>query len=206
MKLKNTSSYRIYWLLREYGSFGKRIMALDELKAILGLRPLEYLLGPDAGASPRRAGRTRPTLYLRNAEQGPTGHSHRVLFQAYWGREFQKPIADCPAAGMEKRSVDDGVSASGLPAIATWLAAGDYDLGHVRYVLDQVKGQVKASKVKKEGNSVYKALTYNYLFTGYEQVCQASPTSRARVSSTITRQLKKLLSELADARNSLQFV
>jgi hypothetical protein len=63
--------------------------------------------------------------------------------------EFQKPIADCLAAGMGKRSVGDGVSATGLPAIATRLAAGGYDLSHVRYVLDQVKGQVKAGKVKK---------------------------------------------------------
>jgi plasmid replication initiation protein len=37
LKLKSASSYRICWLLREYGSFGKRTMALSELKAILGL-------------------------------------------------------------------------------------------------------------------------------------------------------------------------
>ncbi|WP_262490780.1 replication initiation protein, partial [Hymenobacter crusticola] len=37
MKLKSAASSRIYWLLREYAAFGKRTIALDELKAILGL-------------------------------------------------------------------------------------------------------------------------------------------------------------------------
>lgn len=37
MKLKSAVSSRIYWLLREYATFGKRLIALEELKAILGL-------------------------------------------------------------------------------------------------------------------------------------------------------------------------
>jgi len=61
-----------------------------------------------------------------------------------------------------------GVSAASLPAIATQLAAGDYDLGYVRYVLDQVRAQVKAGKVKKEGGAVFKALTEGYLLAAYQ--------------------------------------
>ena len=37
LKLKSSSSYRIYRLLREYAAFSKRTIKLEELKAILGL-------------------------------------------------------------------------------------------------------------------------------------------------------------------------
>lgn len=97
-----------------------------------------------------------------------------------------------------------GVSTASLPAIVARLVAGDYDLGYVRYVLDHVKGQVKAGKVKKEGGAVFKALTEGYLLAAY-QAQQASPRPKARVSPALVSQRKKLQSELEDARNSLQF-
>lgn len=37
LKLKSAHSYRIYWLLKQYGSFGVRTMSVEELKRVLDL-------------------------------------------------------------------------------------------------------------------------------------------------------------------------
>jgi hypothetical protein len=97
------------------------------------------------------------------------------------------------------------VSAASLPLIQARLAAGDYDLGYVRYVLDTVKSQVRTGKIKKEGGAVFKALTDGYLLPEYQQKLNAS-VSKKKNNPALTAQRKKLLSELEDAHNSLKFV
>jgi hypothetical protein len=97
------------------------------------------------------------------------------------------------------------VSAASLPLIQARLAAGDYDLGYVQYVLDTVKSQVRIGKIKKEGGAVFKALTDGYLLADYKQKINVTANKR-KPNSTVSAQRKKLLSELEDARNSLRFI
>jgi hypothetical protein len=208
MKLKSASSYRIYWLLREYGSFGKRTLALSELKAILGLSQ-EYDRFNNFRA--RVLERARQELATTDL---PFTYSTLSKGRLVTHVEFQfKPIGAAsskhqlpvaPLQEWESAVLATGVSATSLHAIAARLAASDYDLGYVRFVLDQVKGLVKSGKVKKEGGALFKALTVGYLLAAY-QAQQAAPKPQGRVSPALASQRKKHQSELADARNSLHF-
>jgi hypothetical protein len=208
MKLKSASSYRIYWLLREYGSFGKRTMALDELKAILGLsegydRFNNFRARVLERAREELAETDLPFTYSTLSKGRLVTHIE-FHFKPIGAASPKNQLPAAPLQEWESAVLAAGVSAASLPAIAVRLAAGDYDLGYVRYVLDQVKAQVKAGKVKKEGGAVFKALTEGYLLATY-QAQQASPKLKARVSPALANQRKKLQSELEDAKNSLQF-
>lgn len=208
MKLKSASSYRIYWLLREYGSFGKRTMALDELKAILGLsegydRFNNFRARVLERAREELAETDLPFTYSTLSKGRLVTHIE-FHFKPIGAASPKNQLPAAPLLEWESAVLAAGVSAASLPAITARLAAGDYDLGYVRYVLDQVKAQVKAGKVKKEGGAVFKALTEGYLLATY-QAQQASPKPKIRVNSALVSQRKKLQSELEDARNSLQF-
>jgi hypothetical protein len=208
MKLKSASSYRIYWLLREYGSFGKRTMALDELKAILGLsegydRFNNFRARVLERAREELAETDLPFTYSTLSKGRLVTHIE-FHFKPIGAANSQNQLPAVPLQEWESAVLAAGVSAASLPAIAARLAASDYDLGYVRYVLDHVKAQVKAGKVKKEGGAVFKALMEGYLLGAYHAQ-QASPKPKARVNSTLASQRKKLQSELEDAKNSLQF-
>jgi hypothetical protein len=208
LKLKSASSYRIYWLLREYGSFGKRTMALSELKAILGLSQGYNRFNNFRARVLERARQELATTDL------PFTYSTLSKGRLVTHLEFQfKPIEAAsptnqlpvaPLQEWESAVLATGVSTASLHAIAARLAASDYDLGYVRFVLDQVKEQVKNGKVKKEGGAVFKALTEGYLLAAY-QAQQAAPKPKGRVSPALASQRKKHQAELADARNSLHF-
>jgi hypothetical protein len=207
LKLKSGSSYRIYWLLREYGAFGKRSIKLPELKAILGLDQ-EY----------DRFNNFR----VRVLERAKTELAETDLPFTYeavkQGREvveikFVFPQGPAPAlpAGPEAPTwqaalLGVGIAATSLAAVQARLSAGEYDEGYIEFVLDTVRAQVKAGKVKKESGAVFKALTDGYLLEEYHRAPLAAPAARSKASPALASQRKKLLSGLEDARNSLKFV
>jgi hypothetical protein len=208
LKLKSANSYRIYWLLREYAAFGKRTIRLDELKAILGLDQ-EY----------DRFNNFRARILDRaQAELAATDlpFTYEAIKQGREVIEIKfsfKPVSTSQTAVAPSNNYSEweaavlavGVSATSLPLIQARLAAGDYDLGYVRYVLDTVKSQVRTGKIKKEGGAVFKALTDGYLLADYKQKINVTASKR-KTNSTVSAQRKKLLSELEDAHNSLRFI
>ena len=82
----------------------------------------------------------------------------------------------------------------------------------MRYVLDTVKGQAQAGKVKREGGAVFKALADGYMLVAYDKAQERQKLSetkpRPKPGNTPARaaQLRKINSELEDAYNSLRFV
>jgi len=207
LKLKSASSYRIYWLLREYAMQGKtsRLVPLATLKAILGLEQ-EY----------DRFNNFRARV-LERARQELAETDLPFTYEALkQGREvtelrfaFGAVPADGPAAlppppppEWEVAVRAAGVSAASLPAIAARLAAGDYDLGYVRFVLATVQAQAAAGKVKHTAGAVFKALSTAYLLPAYQKSRQPTTKAPRRAASAARRHL---LAELADARTSLRF-
>lgn len=205
LKLKSASSYRIYWLLREYAAFGKRTIRLGELKAMLGLNE-EYDRFNNFRA--RVLERAREELAQTDLpftyeplKQGREVTEVRFLFPA-GGSAAVRPAA--PTTAWEAAVLAAGVSTRSLAAVQARLTAGDYDAGYVHFVVAAVRAQAKAGKVKKEGGAVFKALTDGYLLPAYHKAQQAPAKAKLRPAA-LTR-CKKLESELADARNSLKFV
>jgi hypothetical protein len=204
LKLKSASSYRIYWLLREYATFGKRTIKLDELKAILGLdqeydRFNNFRARVLERAKAELAETDLPFTY-EAVKQGKAVTEIRFFFKP---GKAPTTLASTPPSEWEASVLASGVSPVSLPMIQARLTAGDYDLGYVRYVLDTVKAQVQAGKVKKEGGAVFKALTDGYLLPGYQK---AQKKQVPKHNPVLAAQRKKLVSELEDARNSLKFI
>lgn len=210
IKLKSNSSFRIYWLLREYAAFGKRTIPLSELKAILGLTE-EY----DRFNNFRVRVLDRAQQELADTDTAFTYKTVKAgrevaAIEFHFHLRLEEPSATIELAEWEEAVLATGVALSSLPQIKDRLTAGDYDLGYVRYVLDTVKSQVQSGRIKREGGAVFKALVDGYLLPAYRKAQQPQPTTKAKPTAkrnpAVAAQLKKLLGELEDARNSLRFV
>ena len=204
LKLKSANSYRIYWLLREYAAFGKRTIRLEELKGILGLDQ-EYDRFNNFRArildrvQAELAATDLPFTY-EALKQGREVTEIRFLFKPVLTNQAANPPSNSHSE-WEAAVLAAGVSVTSLPLIRARLAAGDYDLGYVQYVLDIVKIQVRAGKIKREGGAVFKALTDGYLLPDYQQTLHVAVSKKKHNHTD-----KRLLSELEDARNSLRFI
>ena len=212
MKLKSATSYRIYWLLREYAAFGKRTMQLDELKSILGLsegydRFNNFRARVLERAKEELAETDLPFTYATISKGRLVTHIE-FLFKPI-DSETSNVSAQLPGAPISEWAtavLAAGVSPGSLPQIQGRISAGDYDEGYVHYVLNTVKAQVKIGKVKNEGGAVFKALTDGYMLQAYRKHQRTVVPSKVKAISAVASKRKKLLSELEDAHGSLQFV
>lgn len=214
LKLKRPASHRIYWLLREYGAFGKRTVSLDELRHVLGLQD-EYVDRFDhfkarvlEPARQELAETDLPFTY-ELLKTGRVITEIRFLFAPTTGQELPEAEA-APLTGWEAAVVAAGVAPASLEAVRTRLAAGDYDEDYVRFVLATVGEQVRQGKVKREGGAVFRALTDGYLLPAYRKSLKPASTAKPNrpkmPAAALAAQRRKLLAELEDARNSRRFV
>jgi hypothetical protein len=209
LKIKRPTSHRIYWLLREYASFGKRTIGVDELRHLLGFKD-EYadrfdhfrtrVLDP---AQEELAQTDLPFTY-EVIKQGRVNSEIRFLFSPSVAQLPPAPAIEDWAQSL----VAAGIAAKSLVVVREKLAAGEYDEGYVQYVLLTVQTQAKTGKIKKAAGAIFKALTEGYLLADYQKAQQAPPAAPAkgRPSASVAAQRKKVEDQLADARNSLQFV
>lgn len=211
IKIKSPSSFRIYWLLREYASFGKRTIPLEELKAILGLVE-EYDRFNNfrvrvLDRAQKELADTDTAFTYKTVKEGREVIAIEFRFKHHLELENDAP----PLVEWEEAVLATGVAISSLAQIKSRLAAGDYELGYVRYVLHTVKGQVETGKIKREGGAVFKALVDGYLLPAYHKQQQRQDLSQARLKSkaknnpAVTAQLRRVNSELEDAHNSFRF-
>ena len=210
IKLKGGPSYRIYWLLREYGSFGKRVIALDELKAILGLsegydRFNNFRIRVLERAREELAQTDLPFTYT-TISKGRTVTHVEFFFEPIGAASASSTLLATPKTEWEAALLAVGVSPSSLAGIQARLVAGDYDEGYIRYVLATVKEQTRLGKIKRPAGAIFRALTDGYLLADYRktQVISA-PVVSTKSTAVLVKQRKKLTDELADAQNSLQF-
>lgn len=208
LKLKSASSYRIYWLLREYAAFGKRTIKLEELKAILGLdqeydRFNNFRARVLERAKAELAETDLPFTY-EPIKEGREVTQIRFLFKQ---KQVRVAGAVTSVIGWEASLLAAGVSATSLPLIHARLAGGDYDEGYISFVLATIHAQAVAGKVKKEGGAVFKALSEGYLMDDYKKSQQKPANIRSIASpAVLTKKRMKLESELEDAHKSLDFV
>ncbi len=206
MKIKRPASHRIYWLLREYAAFGKRTVSVAELRQVLGLKD-EYIdrfdhfrtrvLDP---AQQELATTDLPFTY-ELLKEGRVITEIRFLFAPGEGEAELLPVEAWAQALLEV-----GVAIKSLETVREKLAAGYYDEGYIPFVLVQVRAQVKAGKIKKEAGAVFKALSDGYLLPAYQKARQAPASAKVKASPALLAKRKKLLSNLEDALNSLEFV
>jgi hypothetical protein len=207
LKLKSASSYRIYWLLREYATFGKRTIKLDELKAILGLdEEYDRFDNFKARVLERAKAELAATDLPFTYEAVKTGRivtDVRFFFQPSGQATVDVPAVEL--AEWEQVLTAAGIAVASLAVVRARLSTGDYDEGYVHYVLATVKAQVKAGRVKKEAGAIFKALTDGYLLPAYRKTLLKPASAKVKTTPALAAKRKKLLSELDDQRNSMEW-
>jgi hypothetical protein len=211
-KLKSGCSHRIYWLLKEHASFGQRYVSVKDLRNILGMTT-QYA-GRFDHFKIRVLERARQELALTDL---PFTYELERYGKAVVGILFlfdkvkKQPLAPAPVvpppAEWEAALLDVGVSSKSLADIRSQLAAGDYDEGYVWFVLQWVRTQVQAGKVRNEAGAVYQALSRAYLLAEYRKSAAGTATKAPAPAkaAALAKRRKKLEDQLADTRHSLQF-
>ena len=98
-----------------------------------------------------------------------------------------------------------GVSPKSMAQIQAQLDAGRYDEGYIRHVVETIRAQVAAGKVKKEAGAVFKALTEGYLLADYQKP-KTAVVAKTRVAGTATRQQEKLKNQIDDLQISRRWI
>lgn len=205
LKLKSPHSYRIYWLLKEYATFGSRTVGVEELKSLLTLDgqykqfPLFRLRVLDRAQ--QELSQTDLPFEYELLRAGKAVAQIRFLF---------KPLPALPEvsllpvpAGWQRLLQDVGLAPSSLATIQGLVEAGQATPDYIAFVVKTQQARHQAGKVKSVAGAVFTAITKQHLVAEYEsqQPKRPSPSPSQRA-----RKRAKLLTELEDARKSLAFV
>jgi hypothetical protein len=206
LKLKSPHSYRIYWLLKEYATFGTRVLGVNELKGILNLDgqyrqfPLFRLRVLDRAQ--QELSKTDLPFEYELLRAGKAVTQIKFLF---------KPLG-VPSAELLAPALPDWQQAlqelelapASLATILELLEQGTISPDYVQFVVQAQKVKFQTGKVKSLPGAVFTAITKQHLLAEYEVQRKTRPASTT--AGRLSRQREKLLSELEDAHRSLQFV
>ena len=183
LKLKSAHSYRIYWLLKQYGSFGTRTIRVDELKRVLDLEG-QYKQFPLFRL--RVLDRAQHELAQTNLAfqyellRGKSNSVEEIRFR-FAPVTSEVLLPSLPAtAEWQKMLMEVGVSASSMAAIGELLDKGEIDAGYVQYVVQQQRSKSNQGKIKSLAGAVFTAITKGHLLEEYRKVVlqRQRPTGR----------------------------
>ena len=185
LKLKSAHSYRIYWLLKQYGSFGTRTIRVDELKRVLDLEG-QYKQFPLFKL--RVLDRAQQELSQTNLAfqyeliRGKSNTVEEIRFH-FTPVTSEVLLPSLPAtAEWQKALLEIGVSASSIATIGELIERGEMEPGYVQYVVQHQRSKSSEGKIKSLAGSVFTALTKGHLADEYRKALQRQK-SVARKSS-----------------------
>jgi len=203
LKLKSPHSYRIYWLLKEYATFGSRTIGVGELKSLLTLDgqykqfPLFRLRVLDRAQE--ELSQTDLPFEYELLRQGKAVAQIRFLF---------KPLLVLPdvlpfpvEAGWQQALQEVGMAPSSLATVQSLVEQGQATADYILFVVKTQQARYQAGKVKSVAGAVFTAITKRHLLTEFKAQQQKYPSPAKQA-----KQRDKLLAELEDARKSLAFV
>ena len=212
LKLKSPHSYRIYWLLKEYATFGVRTLKVEELKSILNLEgqykqfPLFRLRVLDR-AQQELAQTDLPFEYhlLRLGKSVDqikfTFKPLRLLTDAAVPEQPEKlPL-------WQQQLQETGLAERSLASIRELVEQKQILPEYVQYVIRVQRGKLESGKIKSLAGAIFSAVTKRHLLADFEasnRQTKAGATQPGTVSRSMRRE--KIQAELDDARNSLRFV
>ena len=184
LKLKSPVSHRIYWLLREYAAFGKRVIGLAELRNVLGLTTeyqnrFDHFRDRVLDRAQMELAQTDLPFTYEVIKQGRVITEIRFLF-APAGNGALASVAE--PTGWEATVLAAGVGEKSLPVIRLQLEGGMYDEGYINFVLQSVRAKVLQGKVKKEGGAIFKALTEGYLLEEYRKQTAKAQVKQQKIA------------------------
>ena len=202
LKLKSPVSHRIYWLLREYAVFGKRVIGLAELRNVLGLTTeyqnrFDHFRDRVLDRAQMELAQTDLPFTYEVIKQGRVITEIRFLFAPAGSVVLASAVEP---TGWEATVLAVGVGKKSLPAIRLQLEGGMYDEGYINFVLQTVRAKVLQGKVKKEGGAVFKALTEGYLLEEYrKQLAKAQVKQQKNAKKSVASLSVRIRLEDAEA-------
>jgi hypothetical protein len=204
LKLKSSHSYRIYWLLKEYGTFGQRTIDVEELKSLLNLQgrykqfPL-FRLRVLNRAQEELSKTDLPFEYELHCE-GKNNKVVRIRFVFKPLLVLTEAEAQFLEGTWQQALKQLDMAPSSLVTIQSLIEQGKVTSDYVLFVVKDLQAKYKAGKVKSVAGAVFSAITKLHLMAEYQAQQQKRPNS---VPSQLTKQREKLLTKLEDTRKAL---
>jgi hypothetical protein len=203
LKLKSAHSYRIYWLLKQYGSFGSRTIHVDDLKRLLDLEgqykqfPLFKMRVLDR-AQLELAQTNLAFEYdlLRGSGKGVEQIRFRfapvvseaLLTTALVLNEWQKALAEV------------GVSNSSIESIGELIDQGRVEPAYVLFVINQQRGKNNQGKINSLAGAVFTAITKGHALEDYQKSLKARQKAAShKTGKTVTEVLRYRLDEVRES-------
>ena len=204
LKLKSPVSHRIYWLLREYAAFGKRVIGLAELRNVLGLTTeyqnrFDHFRERVLDRAQTELAQTDLPFTYEVIKHGRVITEIRFLFEPAGGALTVSSV-EAARSAWETAVLAAGVGEKSLSAIRAQVEAGVYEEGYVHHVLQAIRAKVLQGKVKKEGGAVFKALSEGYLLPDYhKQLAKAQVKPRKAAPKVVANPSVQIRLEDAEA-------
>jgi hypothetical protein len=203
LKLKSAHSYRIYWLLKQYGSFGTRTIRVDELKRVLDLEG-QYKQFPLFKL--RVLDRAQQELAQTNLAfdyelvRGKNNSVEEIRFR-FTPVTSEVLLPSLPATTeWQKALLEVGVSASSMATIGELIERGEIEATYVQYVVQQQRTKSKQGKIKSLAGAVFTAITKGHSLEEYRQVlAQRQKAAFRKPAASTPRFVRYRMQEARDA-------
>ena len=186
--LNSSHSFKIYWLLSEYRTFGARTFTVEDLRFRLGIRPEEYtdrfnnFKAKVLDKAQEELADTDLRFEMELLRVGKAVKQIRFTFNA--GPLVLEPSATKlpfavakPATAMEPWAMSllaMGVAEAGCEVIRRHLVEGQYPIDYLDYVVEVLQRPRKA-KIRKPADYAYKCITGKLLLEEFRRSQEMLP-------------------------------
>lgn len=183
LKLKSPYALRIYWLLKEYGAFGRRTISLADLRYTLGIEDDQYSKLANLRArvlddAQKQLSVTDIPFTYDFHKQGRKVTEVAFKFPSNSARQLGHPVYELNtewAPGLSSL----GLSDHSIVLIAQQLEKKEYDLDYINYVVKRTGENVRLGRVKNGAGQIHDALQQKYWLDDYRRVkTSAKPTTK----------------------------
>lgn len=197
--LNSSHSFKIYWLLSEYRTFGARTFSVEDLRFRLGIRPDEYtdrfnnfkakvldkaqeeLADTDLRFEMELVRLGRAVSQIRfTFNAGPL-----VLDSSATKLPFAAPESPGAAEPWARHLMALGVGEAGCEIIRRHLTEHQYSVDYIDYVLNVLQRPRKA-KIRKPADYAFKCITGKLLLEEFRRSQELPPTPPVKASHKLT--------------------
>lgn len=186
LKLKSAHSYRIYWLLKQYGSFGTRALLVDDLKRLLGLEgqykqfPLFKLRVLDRAQQEL----AQTNLAFEYDLLRGTGKSvEQIRFR------FAPVVSEGPLPALQNPTewqtalLKVGVTANSIGMVGDLIDKGEVESAYVLFVVNQQRSRSSQGKISSLAGAVFTAITKGHSLEDYRKSLEIKQKTAVRKSA-----------------------
>lgn len=207
--LNSSHSFKIYWLLSEYRTFGARTFSVEDLRFRLGIRPDEYtnrfnnFKAKVLDKAQEELADTDLRFEMEFLRQGRAVSQIRFTFNAgplvldSSATKLPFVVSEYPstAESWARHLIALGVSEAGCEIIRRHLIEDQYSVHYIDYVLDVLQRPRKA-KIRKPADYVFKCITGKLLLEEFRrsQEMLSAPAAKS-VRKSVANQVAVVAAE-----------